>query len=127
MLTATSVSVATDAADEPVSLSEAISALRDGSEAERYAVLTQAVQAGLELPAGDLIDTFQRESSDRIAMLAFSTYIDSVAEDANAAREGLARGLESTNAAVRDDAARRMIELESLARVQASIPEQGMQ
>jgi hypothetical protein len=101
--------------------------LRSGTEPERFAALSRAVETGLVLPASDLIEVFQGDESDRVALLAFSSHVDSVAEDAGAAREALARGLESGNAAVREDATRRMIEMDSLARVQARTPAQGLQ
>lgn len=116
-----------DDVDHSVVLSTARHRLLVGTEPERFGALTQAVETGLALPANDLINLFQADQSDRVALLAFAAHVDSVAEDATAAREALARGLESANAAVREDAARRMIEMDSLARVQASTTAQGLQ
>jgi hypothetical protein len=111
----------------PVAHDAVLQQLRSGSEAERLAALTKLVDEDLPIPPRDLVDTFQSSADDRLALFAFTLYVESVAEDAGTAREALQRGMESGNAAVREDAARRMLELEHLVQVENSIAAQGLQ
>jgi hypothetical protein len=85
-----------------------------GSEPERFASLTRALENGIDVPAEVLLETFNATLSDRLDLLAFSTYLDAASGDSTSAREALLRGVNSNSAAVRAEAGRRLVELERL-------------
>ncbi len=117
----------TDPSAKAFTVDEAVTALRNGSEPEQFDALTRAVQAGLDtdLPPRVLAATFQAGASDRLAMLAFSTYVDAVANDRDKARAAIGLGMESSSASVREDAARRMAELDRVVANEARSTDQG--
>ena len=63
--------------------------VRTGSEPERFAALTRALENGVDVPADVLFDTFNAALSDRLDLLAFSTYVDAASGNITSAREAL--------------------------------------
>ena len=52
-----------------------------GTDSERHAALTKALQYDIELPPDLLINAYVNDPSDDVRLLAFTTYIDSQSDD----------------------------------------------
>lgn len=99
--------------------------LRQGSDAERQAALARANEAGVELPPALLRQLFESDPSEAVRLLAFTTYLDAVADDPAALRAALESGAYNHSAAVQQEARRRAGEWAALEEAVAATPAQG--
>lgn len=99
--------------------------LRQGSDAERQAALVRASEAGVELPPALLRQLFESDPSEAVRLLAFTTYLDAVADDPAALRAALESGTYNHSAAVQQEARRRASEWASMEDTVAATPVQG--
>ena len=86
--------------------------LTEGSERERYDALTQALEAGIDLPPELLGRLYESDPSESVRLLAFTTYVDSVSDDRSQVRAALQSGVYDSSTAVQAEAQRRLAELE---------------
>jgi hypothetical protein len=100
--------------------------LAEGSESERYAALMRLLEAGVDLPPELLRQTYESNPSERVRLLAFSTYVDSVSDRRTEVRAALQSGLYDGSSAVQAEAQRRLAELERFERVLSETPPQGL-
>lgn len=100
-------------------------ALRSGSEDERADALINAVDQGADIPGQVLEGVMDSDSSDRVRLLAFNTYLDSVSSDTEAINAVLEHALANSSGAVQEEARRRMNDFQELLAAQASTPLQG--
>jgi hypothetical protein len=94
--------------------------LVEGTESERYAALTHALQAGVDLPPALLRQTYGSDPSESVRLLAFTTYVDSVSDDRTEVRAALQSGLYDSSSAMQAEAQRRLAELEQYERALAA-------
>ncbi len=99
--------------------------LTEGTEPERYAALSQALQAGIDLPPELLRQTYGNDPSERVRLLAFTTHLDMVSDDRTEVRAVVQSGLYGS-AAMQTEAQRRLSELEQYELALAEAPAQGM-
>lgn len=99
--------------------------LRQGSDAERQAALVRAGEAGVELPPTLLRQLFETDPSEAVRLLAFTTYLDAVADDPAALRAALESGAYNHSAAVQQEARRRAGEWAAMEDTVAATPAQG--
>jgi hypothetical protein len=99
--------------------------LRQGSDAERQAALVRASEAGVELPPALLRQLFESDPSEAVRLLAFTTYLDAVADDPVAMRAALDSGTYNHSAAVQQEARRRASEWAEMEATVAASPAQG--
>jgi hypothetical protein len=85
--------------------------LAGGTDAERLAALTTALEYDVELPAERLIAAYENDASDQVRLLAFTTYVDTLATQVDAARAAMQAATGNTSDVVRMEAARRLDEL----------------
>ena len=105
-------------APAPTTASELVTALTSGTDSERQAALTKALQYDIEIPPDLLINAYVNDPSDDVRLLAFTTYIDSVSDDVEAARAALQSATNNTSSIVQAEAYRR---LDDLARYEAGL------
>jgi len=96
-----------------------------GTEDDQYESLTQALQLGIELPADLLRQAFETGPSERVRLLAFTTYVDGLTSEVESVREALTSGTFSTSAAVQAEARKRLEEFERYQELIAATPPQG--
>jgi hypothetical protein len=99
--------------------------LAEGTESERHGALTQALQAGIELPPELLRQTYGSDPSESVRLLAFTTYVDAVSDDRAEVRAALESGAYNGSSAVQAEAHRRLAELEQYERMLVETPPQG--
>jgi hypothetical protein len=100
--------------------------LTEGTESERHAALTHALEAGGgDLPPELLQRIYESDPSEAVRVLAFTTYVDSVSDNRAEARFALESGLYDASSAVQVEAQRRLAELEQFERALSEIPPQG--
>jgi len=85
--------------------------LAGGTDAQRLAALTTALEYDVELPAERLIAAYEHDASDQVRLLAFTTYVDTLATQVDAARAAMQAATGNTSDVVRMEAARRLAEL----------------
>jgi hypothetical protein len=100
-------------------------ALAEGTETERYAALSQALEAGIDLPPELLRQTYGNDPSERVRLLAFTTHLDMVSDDRTEVRAVVQSGLYGSPA-MQTEAQRRLSELEQYELALAEAPAQGM-
>jgi hypothetical protein len=100
--------------------------LAEGTESERQAALTQALQAGIELEPEVLRQTYGSDPSESVRLLAFTTYVDTVSDDRAEVRAALQSGASNGSPAVQAEAQRPLAELEQYERAPAETPPQGL-
>jgi hypothetical protein len=100
-------------------------ALTEGTETERYAALSQALQAGIDLPPELLRQAYGNDPSERVRLLAFTTHLDMVSDDRTEVRAILQSGLYGSPA-MQAEAQRRLSELEQYELALAEAPAQGV-
>ena len=100
--------------------------LADGTESERYAALTQALQAGIDVPAELLQQTYGSDLSESVRLLALEAYVDSVSDDRDQVRLALQSALYDGSSAVQAEAQRRLSELERYESLLAETSPQGL-
>jgi hypothetical protein len=100
--------------------------LADGTESERYAALTQALQAGIDVPAELLQQTYGSDLSASVRLLALEAYVDSVSDDRDQVRVALQSALYDGSSAVQAEAQRRLSELERYESLLAETSPQGL-
>jgi hypothetical protein len=110
---------------DPADQAHLVDALRGGTEGDQYDSLTQALQLGIDLPADLLRQAFETGPSERVRLLAFTTYLDNTASDVESVREALASGTVNTSAAVQAEARKRLEEFERYQELIAATPPQG--
>jgi hypothetical protein len=82
-----------------------------GTDSERHAALTKALQYDIELPPDLLINAYVNDPSDDVRLLAFTTYIDSVSDDVELVRAALQSATNNTSPIVQAEAYRRLDDL----------------
>jgi hypothetical protein len=102
----------------PLSEDDLAIAIADGTESERLAALTKALQHDIELRADVLIQAYTNDVSDDVRLLAFTTYIDSVSDDVEVVRAALQAATNNTSSIIQAEAYRR---LDDLARYEAGM------
>jgi hypothetical protein len=118
-----------EAADEKfdiVNVEVLTQTLAQGSESERYAALTRVLEAGIDLPPELLRHTYASDPSERVRLLAFTTYVDSVSDDRAGARAALESGASNDSSVVQTEAQRRLAQLEQFERMLAETPPPGL-
>jgi hypothetical protein len=127
---ASSMALAGDQQDkeEPDAVEQArlADALREGTDDDRFAALTRASQVGIDLPADLLRQAYETDPSERLRLLAFTTYLDAVSGNIESVREALNSGTINQSAVVRAEAHKRIQELEQYEMALAATPPQGM-
>jgi hypothetical protein len=88
-----------------------VARLASGTDAERLAALNTALEYDVELPAERLIDAYEHDASDDVRLLAFTTYIDTLATQVEVARAAMHSATGNASRAVRAEAGRRLDEL----------------
>lgn len=88
-----------------------LQALVNGDDAERLAALHTALENDVEVPPERLIAAYQYDASDELRLLAFTTYIDSIATRVEFARDAMQSATANSSVAVRDEATRRLEQL----------------
>jgi hypothetical protein len=101
--------------------------LTEGTESERYAALTEALAAGIDLPPELLWQTYVSDLSASVRLLAFTTYVDSMSDDRAEVRAALQSAGYDGDSAVRNEAQRRLGELDQYERMLAEARAQGLQ
>jgi hypothetical protein len=115
-------------ADEDVGVVDATLLERtvaEGTESERQAALTRALQAGIDLPRELLRVTYGSDPSESVRLLAFTTYVDAVSDNRVEVRAALESGAYNDSPAVQAEAQRRLAELDSYERALAETPPQA--
>jgi hypothetical protein len=100
--------------------------LTEGTESERYAALTEALAAGINLPPELLWQTYASNLSASVRLLAFTTYVDSMSDDRAEVRAALQSAVYDGDSAVRNEAQRRLGELDQYERMLAEARAQGL-
>lgn len=100
-------------------------ALTEGTETERHAALTEALQSGFNLPPRLLQQTYVNDLSESVRLLAFKAYADSIADDRRKVRDTLESGVYDMSAAIQAESRRRLAELEQFELMLAAAPSQG--
>ncbi len=88
-----------------------IAALQSGDDAARTAALESALAYDIGLPPEVLADVYEHAGDEELRLLAFTTHIDSLATDVEAARSVMQAATGNTSAGVRAEAERRLGEL----------------
>lgn len=114
-----------DAQPDPADQAHVIRAFWGGTEDDQYDALTQALQLGIDLPADLLRQAFETGPSERVRLLAFTTYLDGTTSDVESVREALVSGTVNTSAAVQAEARKRLEEFERYQEMIAATPPQG--
>jgi hypothetical protein len=83
-----------------------------GTDSERHAALTKALQYDIELPPDLLVNAYVNDPSDDVRLLAFTTYIDSQS-DVEVIRSALRSAMNNTSQIVQAEAQRQFDELTS--------------
>lgn len=96
-----------------------------GTDGERLAALTQAVQYNIELQPDILINAYVNDPSDDVRLLAFTTYIDSVSDEVEVVRAALQSATNNTSPIVQAEADRRLVELTTYEAAVAATVAQG--
>ena len=99
--------------------------LTEGTETERYAALTAALQSESDVPPRLLQHTFVNDLSESVRLLAFEAYVDSISDDRSEVRATLESGVYDMSAAVQAESRRRLAELERYELMLAEAPSQG--
>ena len=99
--------------------------LREGTETERLAALTEALQSGFNLPPRLLQQTYVNDLAESVRLLAFEAYVDSISDDRGEVRATLESGVYDMSAAVQAESRRRLAELEQYERMLAAAPSPG--
>lgn len=89
-----------------------IDTLQYGAEPERYRALRQAVESGVKLPDDLLRDIYEAEGSERLSQLAFEAYLEPLQDSPEGLRGALQDAQLASNRVVREDASRRLHDLE---------------
>ena len=100
--------------------------LMGGTDSERHAALVRALEAGMELPPQFLWQTYASDPSERVRLLALTTYVDSASDDRASVRSALESAVQDPNTAVQTEARRRLAELDQFERMLAESLPQGM-
>jgi hypothetical protein len=99
--------------------------LTEGTETERYAALTEALQSESDLPPRLLQQTYVTDLAESVRVLAFKAYVDSISDDRAEVRRMLESGVYDLSAAVQAESRRRLAELERFESMLAATPWQG--
>jgi hypothetical protein len=99
--------------------------LTEGTETERYAALTEALQSEFDLPARLLQRTYVNDLSESVRVVAFKAYVDSISDDRREVRDTLESGVYDMSAAVQAESRRRLAELERYEHTLAAAPLQN--
>lgn len=94
-----------------VSLESFATEFSNGTDGERLAALTQALQYGIEIQPQLLIDAYLNDPSEDVRLLAFTTYVDSVSDEVEVVRAALQSATNNTSPIVQAEADRRLAEL----------------
>ena len=86
--------------------------LTEGTETERHAALTEALQSESDVPPRMLEQTYVTDLSDNVRLLAFTAYVDAISDNRAKVRILLESGLYDISAAVQAESRRRLAELE---------------
>lgn len=100
--------------------------LTEGTEAERYAALTAALQSESDVPPRLLQQTYVSDLAESVRLLAFEAYVDSISDDRGEVRATLESGIYDMSDAVQAESRRRLAELERYERMLAAAPSQGL-
>ena len=99
--------------------------LTEGTETERYAALTEALQSESDVPPRLLQQTYVTDLSDDVRLLAFKAYVDSISDDRAEVRNTLESGVYDMSAVVQAESRRRLAELESFELMLTEAPPQS--
>lgn len=99
--------------------------LHQGSDAERQAALVRAGDAGVVLPPQLLRQLFESDPSEAVRLLAFTAYLDAVADDLVTLRAALESGTYNQSEAVQQVARRYANERAAAEDAVASTPARG--
>ena len=105
---------------ESVEPERVASALLNGTEQERIAALTHALEQGIDVPLELLRETVESGPSSDLRLLAFRMYVDALSADSEDAGAALTLGTSSDDPAVRAEALARLAEFEQLRQASAA-------
>jgi hypothetical protein len=100
--------------------------LTQGTDHQRLAAITTALQNGVELPPDLLINAYFNDASDEVRLLAFTTYIDSMSDDVELVRSALQVATNNSSSTVQAEALRRLNELTAYEAAMAEAAAQGI-
>ena len=101
-------------------------ALALGTDSERHAALTKALQYDIEIPPDLLINAYLNDPSDEVRLLAFMTYIDSASRDVEVVRAALQSATNNTSSIVQTEAYKRLDDLARYENGMAAAAAQGI-
>jgi hypothetical protein len=110
-------------AHPPVDAARMLQAIEHASEAERFDALSRARNAQVAVPDVTLRRLYETESSDRVALVALSIYLDRESAETKVLRPALEAALTAASAAVQSEARRRLDELAETERILAESPQ----
>ena len=99
--------------------------LTEGTETERHAALTEALQSESDVPPQLLQQTYVTDLSESVRLLAFKAYVDAISDDRAEVRNLLESGIYDMSAAVEAESRRRLAELERFELMLAEAPPQS--
>jgi hypothetical protein len=99
--------------------------MTEGTETERYAALTEALQSESDVPPPLLQQTYVTDLAESVRLLAFKAYIDAISDDRTEVRNTLESGVYDMSAAVQAESRRRLAELERYEVMLTTVPPQG--
>jgi hypothetical protein len=103
-----------DARAEPL-----LRTIERGDEAARHDGLLQARGAGIAVPDETLKTLFETDASDRVRLLAFESWLETRADNADAMRSALQAALYLPSAAIQNEARRLLSQLQDVERIDA--------
>ena len=115
-----------DEAPARINAEDLATALTRGTDSERHAALTKALQYDIALPPDLLINAYVNDPSDEVRLLAFTTYIDSQS-DVEVIRSALRSAMNNTSPIVQAEAQRQFDELTSYEAAVAAAKQQETQ
>lgn len=99
--------------------------LAEGTETDRRAALTAALQLESDVPPRLLQQTYVTDLSESVRLLAFKAYVDSISDDRSEVRSMLESGVYDMSEAVQAESRRRLAELERFEQMLAAAPPQS--
>jgi hypothetical protein len=101
-----------------------VRAVSEGAESERLAALNMALQEDIELAPEVLQRAYESDPSESIRLLAFTTFVDSVSDDATLVRDTLQSAMLNDSSSVQAEAQRRLQQLDEYEMAVAQTPPQ---
>jgi hypothetical protein len=102
-------------------------ALREGSDADRYAAMLGAEENAIDIPDDLLRSTIESDASDRVRLMAFARYAERLVGDPESLRELLTVAAYRYSGALQAEARRQLNDLNEYEAMQANAPQQGAQ